>query len=207
MNKRPNAAWMELFRSSKKTLILALSLVLMLTSAVSGTIAWLTAQTDSIKNTFTYGAIKIDLTETDDGDDDVNNNSYTMEPNATIAKDPVVTVKSGSKASWVFIQIDESANFDDYLTYEVDNNWKHLTDIGEDSHVYYCAVDQAQADIQIPVLKNNQVQVKNVSEDALMQLDASGMHPTLTFTAYAVQSEGLSDVNTAWMTLQTELIG
>ena len=48
----------------KKTLALVLALTLLVAGVIGGTLAWLTDQTDEVKNTFTVGDINIDLTET-----------------------------------------------------------------------------------------------------------------------------------------------
>ncbi len=66
---------------SSKMLIVLLALVLMIGCAVGGTVAWLTAKTDSVVNTFTYGDINIELTETTGKD-------YKIIPGVDIAKDP-----------------------------------------------------------------------------------------------------------------------
>lgn len=56
-------------RNSKKPLLLLLSLVLVVALAVGGTLAWLTAQTDPVVNTFTAGTggtnIEEEVTETE----------------------------------------------------------------------------------------------------------------------------------------------
>lgn len=74
----------------KKTFIIALCLALVVAFAAGGAIAWLTATTGTVTNTFTVGNIDIDLTET--------TTDYKMVPGNTIAKDPKVTVKAGSEA-------------------------------------------------------------------------------------------------------------
>ena len=101
------------------TLILAAALLL--TGVVGGTIAWLIDKTDPVVNTFTYGDINIDLEETPTPDDDDNpdTNEYEMIPGEEITKDPKVTVNTDSKASWLFVKLVKSANFDDFMEYEV----------------------------------------------------------------------------------------
>ena len=71
---------------SAKALALVLVVVLLFGGALGGTLAWLTAKTDTVTNTFTVGDINIDLTET--------TTDYKLVPGNTIAKDPTVTVKS-----------------------------------------------------------------------------------------------------------------
>jgi len=67
---------------NKKPLALLLALTLLVTGVVGGTIAWLTAESDDVVNTFTVGDINISIKETDvDNDGD-------SAPNVT---DPEVT--------------------------------------------------------------------------------------------------------------------
>lgn len=184
---------------------LVAALALVVAVGVGGTLAWLSDQTDPVVNTFTYGDINITLTEADtklDSDNDPNTNEYQMMPGATLTKDPQVTVKKGSEDCWLFVQLEESENFDDYLSYEVDQGteqtpaWTQLADSTGTAveGVFYrkvTAADAASADAQFTVLKGNAVTVKSeVTKDMLNQLDASDApsYPTLSVTAYAVQS-------------------
>ena len=81
----------------KKALALVLALALLVAGVVGGTLAWLTDQTDEVKNTFTVGDINIGLTET--------TADYKMVPGNTIAKDPTVTVEEGSDLSYVRMKV------------------------------------------------------------------------------------------------------
>ena len=51
----------------KKTLLLAVSIVLILTAAIGGTVAYLVAKTDTVTNTFEYARVPITVRETFDG--------------------------------------------------------------------------------------------------------------------------------------------
>lgn len=202
---RRNRFWKTvILRYGKKSLVLAAAFAVLLTGAVSGTLAWMIDNTNPITNTFTYGDINIKLEESDaDNDGDANNNSYEMMPGATIAKDPKVTVLAGSKDSWLFVKLDESENFKDFLTYEIAAGWDVLE--GE-TGVYYREVKEGDQDQAFDVLKDNQVKVKDdVTKEMLNALNATGEtsnYPTLTITAYAVQyDEGIEAIDTveeAW---------
>lgn len=188
----------------KKGAAMIAALALAFGVAVAGTLAWLSDQTEPVVNTFTYGDINITLTETDtdDGDDDPNTNEYKMMPGATITKDPQVTVKHGSENCWLFVKLEESANFDDFLTYDVDpgtgqtSAWTQLKDDADKAveGVFYRKVEAAdveKADAIFTVLKDNTVSVKpDVTKDMLNKLDATAdlNYPKLSVTAYAVQS-------------------
>ncbi len=178
---------------SKRTVAILLALVLVIGCAVGGTLAWLTAQTSEVKNTFTPSDISITLTE-----DNPTNNTAKMIPGWTIAKDPKVTVKAGSEACWLFVQIDKSDNYDTYLNeYTVSDGWTQGkgTD-GVPTNVYYRSITaQTTADTSFNILagkdgySNGYVTVKeNVTKDNMNALTVEGAtQPTLTFTAYACQ--------------------
>ena len=72
---------------SRKILIVLLAMVLVIGCAVGGTVAWLTQETDSIVNTFTYGNINITLTETTP-----EKETDKIIPGTDIEKEPKVTV-------------------------------------------------------------------------------------------------------------------
>ena len=63
-------------KNMKKSIALVLALVLVVGGVVGGTIAWLTDETEEIKNTFTVGNIDIELAET--------TTNYKMIPGETI---------------------------------------------------------------------------------------------------------------------------
>ena len=162
----------------KKGLALVLALTLLVVGVVAGTLAWLTAQTAPVVNTFTTSDIKVELKETP--------KEYKMIPGYTISKDPTATVLDGSEECYLFVKLDESTNFDDYMTYEMADGWTALTDV---NGVYYREVKTTDMDTPYSVLKNNQVTVKGtVTKEQMNALDAEGaVKPTLTITAYASQ--------------------
>lgn len=182
-----------------KLITLILAAVLLLTGVAGGTLAWLVDQTDPVVNTFTYGDINIDLEETPtpDEDDDPDTNKYEMIPGEVITKDPKVTVNTDSKASWLFVKLVKSANFDDFMEYEMADGWTQLKDTQGNAvpGVYFRAVDEVVGeDVVYEVIKDNQVHVKeSVTKEMLNALDPEGAeaaYPTLTVTAYAVQRSG-----------------
>lgn len=172
---------------SSKAFAAVLALVLVLGCALGGTVAWLVAKSDPVVNTFTYGDININLEET-------TGSSYKIIPGVDIAKDPKVTVKADSEACWLFVKVDEVGTFvADKVTYSVADGWTALT--GQPG-VYYREVGAVTADTDFYVLKDNVVKVS----DTLTKEDIKDIPtgPTLTFTAYAVQKDGIADAATAW---------
>ena len=182
----------------KKAFALFLALALVVGGVVGGTVAWLTAKTDSVVNTFTVGDINIELTETwntdKDGDGKLDSWTAKMVPGNTITKDPTVTVKAGSEACWLFVKVEESANLNDFITYEMAADWTPLPGV---AGVYYCEVAATTTDTDYPVLKGNTVTVKtDVTKDMLTAEDFT--NPTLTFTAYAIQKASFATAAAAW---------
>lgn len=174
----------------KNVLIPVIAIALVLCCVVGGSLAWLVDQTTPVTNTFTVGDINIDLTET--------TTDYKMVPGNTIAKDPTVTVKAGSEASWLFVKVTESANFDDFMTYAIADGWTALAGV---DGVYYRQVPATTADTTFAVLKDNTVSVKDtVTKEQLNALTAD-TYPTLTFQAYAVQSDNVATAADAWAKL------
>lgn len=170
----------------KKTLALVLALTLLVAGVVGGTLAWLTDQTAEVKNTFTVGDINIGLTET--------TTDYKMVPGNTIAKDPTVTVKANSAACWLFVQVTESTNLKDFITYAIAEGWTALPGV---DGVYYREVSASDADQTFSVLKGDAVSVNSdVTKEMLTAKDFA--NPTLTFKAYAVQKDNVASASDAW---------
>lgn len=181
---------------SGRLFVLMLALVLVLGCAVGGTVAWLVAKTDPVVNTFTYGDINITLTETT-GDD------YKIIPGVDIGKDPKVTVKAGSEACWLFVKVEEkdwpafkeADGTTKKVSYAMANGWAALDGV---AGVYYREVDAVTADTSFGILAGDIVTVsENLTKTEVNSITA-GTQPTLTFTAYAVQKDGMADAAAAW---------
>lgn len=172
---------------SSKTFALLLALVLILGIAAGGTLAWLVATSQTVTNTFTYGDINITLEET-------TGNNYKIIPGVDIEKDPKVTVKANSEACWLFVKVVESGTFvDGKVTYAIADGW---TALEGQTGVYYRTVDATTADTSFDVLAGNKVIVSSeLTKDDILGIETQ---PTLTFTACAVQKDGIADAATAW---------
>lgn len=196
----------------KKAIVAVVALVLVLCCAMGGTLAWLVDSTTEVKNTFTYGDINISLWEHELNEDGLTlsadvftgeeQTGFKMIPGNKIEKDPTVTVKADSEASWLFIKIVESNNFDDFMTYGVASGWTQLTVDAEGNAItdliYYREVAATTADTDFAVLANDSVSVKDtVTKDMLK--DGVFVAPTLSFTAYAVQRDAnITTAAQAW---------
>ncbi len=210
MHSKDNSQKSEPKRFGVKALVLTGALTLALSGAVSGTIAWLISE-ETVTNTFTYGDIDITLTETDtenDDDDDPSTNTYDMVPGNTITKDPLVTVEADSEDCWLFVKLDESENFDDFMTYGIADGW---TALENNDGVYYRVIDKSVDAQNFKVIAEDKVTVLDtVTKEMLNALDADGAenYPTLTVTAYAVQRDdeidAIDTVEEAWALTQGE---
>lgn len=184
---------------SAKAVALLLAVVLIIGCVVGGTIAFLKDTSEIVVNTFTTANIDITLEETWNTDSDNNgtNDCWTakMVPGTAVDKDPTVIVVGGSESCWLFVKVEESAGFDNYVTYAIADGWTALP--GAEG-VYYREVTAAEADQSFGVLAGNTVSIKEtVTKEMMDALETAGA-PTLTFTAYAVQKEGFNSAAAAW---------
>lgn len=167
--------------SSKKALAMLLSLVLVIGCVAGGTLAWLTATSNEVNNVFTTSDIGVTLEESDDL-------NLKMVPGWTITKDPKATVTTGSEDCYLFVKVEKSANFDDFMTYAIAEGWTELSD-----DVYYMIFDSKDAENEnemgtaYSVLKDDQVKVKDTVTKEDMKALTDDSKPNLSFTAYAVQ--------------------
>ncbi|MDO5041371.1 MAG: SipW-dependent-type signal peptide-containing protein [Peptoniphilus sp.] len=170
----------------KKTLVLLIAVMLLVGGVIGGTLAWLTTKTEAVKNTFTTSNINITLKETD--------RPYKMVPGHTIEKDPKATVLGGSEPCYLFVKVEKSVNFDNYLTYEMADGWTALDGV---ANVYYREVPATADntvvvdDTAFSILKYDKVSVSGeVTKEMMDKIESKTdpeTEPTLTFTAYASQ--------------------
>lgn len=196
---------MKKFRElSGKLVVAMLAVTLLIGCAIGGTVAWLTAKTDAVVNTFTYGDINIELTETKP-----TGRQAQIIPGVNIEKDPKVTVKANSEACWLFVKIKEE-NWPTLtetdrtikkVSYDIVTDWKPLE--GQ-AGVYYREVDAttANAGVSYYILKGDTTYpngVVTVSENLTKnEVNSITTQPKLTFTAYAVQKDGINTAADAW---------
>ncbi|MDD6142534.1 MAG: hypothetical protein PUD16_03425 [bacterium] len=208
MSKKRNAR-----RRTRNVLLIVSMMLLVAMASVGGTLAWLTASSGTVTNTFSVGDINLELKEHDyvngalDPNKTVTSESdYKIVPGVDLQKDPFVTVLPESEACWLFVKVDETNklsgmtwNIDDGATTNMASGitsvaWKKLSD-----GVYYTEVSaaDAKAGISYNILADCIVDVSDaITKTALASYKTN--KPTLSFTAYAVQKEGVADAATAW---------
>lgn len=172
------------------TAMLALTLVLAAYGAVGGTAAWLAAKSEPIASTFTFGDINITLTETD------HQEQIKIIPGVDIPKVLKVTVKANSVDCWLFVKVEETGTFvDGKVTYAIAEGWTKGNGSPIPDNVYYREVNTATTDSVFSVLAGDKITVrKELTKEEIKNITG----PTLTFTAYAVQKEGINTAAEAW---------
>lgn len=196
---------MKKFRElSGKLVVAMLAVTLLIGCAIGGTVAWLTAKTDPVVNTFTYGDINITLDET-------TGSSYKIIPGVDITKDPKVTVKKDSEDCWLFVKV-KAENWPNFVkedgtlkvAYAIDNNWTKGDGTKIPSDVYYRSVTASNADQPFGVLSGDKITVSDeLTKAEINNLNDAAKTPKLTFTAYAVQKDGISTAADAWAKVST----
>ena len=139
-----------------------LCVVLLVAGSIAGTFAYLTS-TMKVTNTFTVGDVNIDLDESlvdldgtpIEGASRVHQNEYHLVPGTTYTKDPRITIKTGSEASFLFVKVEnglksvamsdtEAANLGKktIATQMAENGWDlyytHTNTEGEELYSIYC---------------------------------------------------------------------
>lgn len=185
---------------SFRGLVLVLALALIVGVAGGATFAWLTAKTDPVVNTFTYGDINITLEENTGSD-------YKIIPGVAIKKDPLVTVKAGSEVCWLFVKVEEEnwpaltyvdgENTVRKVNYDIAGGWTKGDGTDIPANVYYREVAAKDADQKFPVLKDNMITVSDTLTKIEINEKLTGT-PKLSITAYAIQKDGMDTAAQAW---------
>lgn len=179
-------------RAKARRALLALSLVLVtMLVTVGGTLAWLTASSDPVVNSFTASNIAVELEETkqSDGSDLTDDWTAQLVPGMTYTKNPTAAVASPTDVdALLFVKIEETGNTFgneglrcyDYTVDEGADKWQAVT--GHPG-VYYRKVLKAEIGTKYRIIVNDQVTVNtNLTKEDMPSGDVK-----LTFTAYAHQ--------------------
>ena len=141
----------KMSKSDRRTMITAIITTCIMLTCISTTTALLTSYAGPVENTFTIGNINLELTET-------SGDTYQLIPGSTVFKDPTVTVIEGSEDCWLFVKIRKDNNFDEYLSYVIEDGWISL-----DGHsdVYYRSVTDVDVNRSYNVLRDNAIVVRD----------------------------------------------
>ena len=172
------------------TAMLALTLVLAAYWAVGGTAAWLAAKSEPIASTFTFGDINITLKDED------HQEQIKIIPGVDIPKALKVTVQANSVDCWLFVKVEQTGTFvPDKVTYAIAEGWTKGDGSQIPTNVYYREVNTATTDSVFSVLMGDKITVSKLTKEEIQNI---ADEPTLTFTAYAVQKEGINTAADAW---------
>lgn len=177
----------------RKIAIIITAISAIIAIGVGSTLAYFTATSGPVINTFTVGKVELTLTET-------TGERYPMIPGTTIAKNPRVTVKGGSEDCWLFIKVEKDPTLDTYISYHMADGW---TPLPEHNGVYYRQVPKADSATVFSLLRDDSISVKNTVDKTVMAAIASP--PKLSFTAYAIQNLGIDTAALAWSELQASI--
>ena len=193
-------------RMSNKKFIAILSVFVMLAltmvvgCAVDGTVAWLVSESESSVSTFTLGDINIKLTG------ESESQPLKIIPGVEIRRSLKVTVEPSSEACWLFVKV-EGTNWPDFVeangtvrkvSYSVAGEGDDWIALNDHPGVYYREVSAENAKTGVEYDVNCNVTVSQMLTKAEVNSIAAGTQPQLSFTAYAVQRDGIGDAATAW---------
>lgn len=176
-----------------------LALTMVVGCAVDGTVAWLVSESESSVSTFTLGDINIKLTG------ESESQPLKIIPGVEIRRSLKVTVEPNSEACWLFVKVEGTnwphfpdANGTAKVSYSVaggTNDWKALDNY---PGVYYREVSAGDAQTGAMYDVNCNVTVSQMLTKAEVNSIAAETQPKLSFTAYAVQRDGIDDAVRAW---------
>lgn len=102
----------------KKIAALITSLALVGVVVVGGTLAYLTAQTETVENVFTVGNVSIDVEEPDWNPDDADE----LYPGAEVAKNPQIK-NIGKNSGYMVMEVSGVADMTDFAVSYGEENW------------------------------------------------------------------------------------
>ena len=201
-----------------RPIALMLALVLLIGSAVGGTIAWLSAKSETVVNTFTSAQLfanpEEDFTicehqavDADKNgqyelnmDEEVAGNAYKILPGVDVPKDPTVDVVELQECGYLYIKV--TSNLPAGLSYAIDDtNWEPLAGY---SGIWVYKGAQAESNVINASLAAKKTFVVNILKDQVVKVttDYDGTadgDEILSVSAYMVQAIGNgSNAAEAW---------
>ena len=202
-------------KRTKKILVTLFCAVLLVTGTVAVTVAYLTASTEVVQNTFTVGSVAITLDEVQVdpyGEPSINKgtvqapiweastnaprvktNSYKLVPGHDYTKDPTVHVTEGSEPCWLFVKVENGlALIEDTTTIAAQMTANGWTPVSGATNVYSYeeVVDARTAAVDRVVFTSF-----TIKGDASVTDYAT---KEITIDAYAVQADGFDTAAEAW---------
>ena len=201
-----------------KSVFLMLALVLVIGCTIGGILAWLTAQTGDVENTFVAGQIgTLELEEEADQITTTEGHQFIVIPGVDITKDPKVTYTPTTEDgtvpvdAYVFVELTGigqnkwawNATAAQYeiksgnnvvLSFKIADGWTAVPNV---SDVYYKTSTGTTGLTDDPIIKDNKITVSHLITEDDVEIVATAADK-LTFTAYAIQQQGFDTVTAAW---------
>ena len=223
----------------KKSIIMLVCALIILSSVAFGTIAYLTDRA-GVSNRFTIGNVSIivDETEVDENGDPVDptkrtedGNEYPLIPGSEYVKDPTMTVKAGSKESYVrmMVTITNASEIDaifaelktqypdkypngfvpeQYVTGWNNNNWNFIDMTKDDAANTYTlefrypnTVTAGSEDLVLPALFKTIKIPGELTNDHLAKLEGF----TVDVDGHAIQTTGFDSAADAWAAFDAQM--
>ena len=185
-------------RKLRKFLMLLASALLLVSVTVGATVAYLTAQTEVVTNTFTVGNVALTLNESkvdlygvkDETADPVMANTYKLIPGHTYTKDPTVHITAGSENGWLFVKVDNGiAGIEDATTIAAQMTAIGWNAVAGETGVYaYKEIVKACDNVKV-------FESFKIKGDANV---AAYNGETITVQAYMVQADTFTSAEAAW---------
>lgn len=210
-------------KKAKKIALLALCAVLLVGASVAGTLAYLTSKTETLKNTFTIGKVKITLDEAKtnqygvkvdkDGKElsegavdhriSTGGNAYTLVPGTEYTKDPTVHVEANSEDSWIFVKVSNGISAFEAVS-DTSESYKTIADqitangwtvlTGQEG-VYYKSYTKSDMKTDLKVFESFRIAD---NANTVTGWESIGETTTVEVTAYAIQKTGFTTASAAW---------
>lgn len=194
-------------KTKRKALLLSVCAMLLVAASVMGTMAYLTAKTSAVQNTFTVGSVNITLDEADvdnstSGASRDQANAYNLLPGNTYEKDPTIHVAADSEDCWVFVKVkNDLADFEAKGTGTIAaqiaaNGWTQLSDASGNAitGVYYRQHTKAATATDYVVFSTLTIADNANTLEGWSNISGE----MITVTGYAVQDANVETALDAW---------
>lgn len=190
----------------RRTLLVVCMMLVVMVGSIAGTVAWLTAETDPVTNTFTVGDINITLQEyaynadTNELNKNVDTvtsiNTYKIVPGAKLPKEPFVTVTKGSEPCYIYVSVQNNIQLDNgtaVATLTVGEGWTKVGETGDKAvYKYNEKVDASDEAVNTkPVITLVTISNESVTKENIKQLE----NDTIVVDAYAHQADNTTEAD------------
>ena len=217
-------------KRTKKILVTLLCAVLLVTGTVAVTVAYLTASTTVVENTFAVGKVAITLDEADVNEygelldkngnvweedaelaDRVQENKYKLIPGHEYVKDPTVHVTVESEPCWLFVKVENGlADIEADVEADAANGIEAINDIADQMTENGWSLVNGTTNVYS---YKDKVDARTAQQDVIIfskftLTDAAEVakyaSAKITIDAYAVQADGFSTAAEAWADASTD---